>query len=201
VPSGHLISGHTTSCGCAQYQYEDLTGKKFGLLTVIKRDADKWLCKCECGNITRVYTGHLNAGSVISCGCKGSSSGELEVESCLKEANVRYAKEWSFDNLLSENSVPLRFDFALFNEHGLLALIEYQGLQHYVDTGWFGKQQREVTDALKKEYCQQNNIKLFEIRYDENIEEACNTIFSHLGLLQDNSVPSLSVEEGVTTIL
>ena len=38
----------------------DLTGKKFGRLTVIKRDEDRiqpsgqhkarWLCKCDCGN-------------------------------------------------------------------------------------------------------------------------------------------------------
>ena len=36
-------------------KYEDLTGKKFGRLTAIKKAPSRsnktyWLCKCECGN-------------------------------------------------------------------------------------------------------------------------------------------------------
>ena len=37
-------------------KFQDLTGQKFGHLTVIKRDIDRgygtvyWLCKCDCGN-------------------------------------------------------------------------------------------------------------------------------------------------------
>ena len=51
----------------------DLTGKKFGRLTVIKQDKEskrtKWICKCECGNIKSVYACHLKDGSSTSCGC------------------------------------------------------------------------------------------------------------------------------------
>lgn len=36
----------------------------------------------------------------------------------------------------------------------------------------FGRQQREETDALKREYCNQHNIPLIEIRYDEHIKYA-----------------------------
>ena len=42
------------SCGCDKY--EDIAGKKFGRLTVIKKvgvdknQQSKWLCKCDCGN-------------------------------------------------------------------------------------------------------------------------------------------------------
>lgn len=38
----------------------DLTGQKFGLLTVIKREENtntgnsRWLCKCECGNFITI---------------------------------------------------------------------------------------------------------------------------------------------------
>jgi len=35
----------------------------------------------------------------------------------------------------------------------------------------FGRLQRETTDTLKRQYCIKNNIQLFEIRYDESIEE------------------------------
>ena len=59
---------------------EDLTGKKFGLLTVIKqtddyiapkgRHYDRWWCKCECGNELAVVGYHLKEKNKIkSCGC------------------------------------------------------------------------------------------------------------------------------------
>lgn len=53
----------------------DLTGKKFGKLTVIKRDGStadhkaKWLCECECGNETSVSGCQLRNGKTTSCGC------------------------------------------------------------------------------------------------------------------------------------
>ena len=54
-------------------RFEDLTGRKFGRLIVIKRDITsrrtKWICKCECGNIKSVYACHLKDGSSTSCGC------------------------------------------------------------------------------------------------------------------------------------
>lgn len=52
----------------------DLTGKKFGRLTVIeyaesKRNGAQWLCVCECGN-KKVYNGQsLRTGHTRSCGC------------------------------------------------------------------------------------------------------------------------------------
>jgi hypothetical protein len=49
----------------------DLTGQKFGELTVISYSGDgKWNCKCSCGNITQVKTTNLKYGKSKSCGCK-----------------------------------------------------------------------------------------------------------------------------------
>lgn len=60
-------------------KYKDLTGMKFGYLTVIKRIEDHiepsgrkvavWECLCDCGNIKNVYGKHLKGGDVQSCGC------------------------------------------------------------------------------------------------------------------------------------
>lgn len=53
----------------------DLTGNRYGRLTVIKRATDKeykrphWLCKCDCGNETIVSSANLCAGTTNSCGC------------------------------------------------------------------------------------------------------------------------------------
>lgn len=46
---------------------------------------------------------------------------------------------------------------------------EYQGIQHYQNTKYFGKYEREVTDLLKKDYCNSHNILLYEIKYNEDI--------------------------------
>lgn len=57
----------------------DLTGQKYGMLTVISRSADrgsgkkptvKWDCVCECGKITCVTSSALLTGHTVSCGCK-----------------------------------------------------------------------------------------------------------------------------------
>ena len=52
---------------------EDLTGKIFGRLKVIRRIENAkqplWLCECVCGNNTAVTTDHLVSGHTKSCGC------------------------------------------------------------------------------------------------------------------------------------
>lgn len=47
----------------------DLTGQKFGRLTAVLHNGNKWLCKCDCGNETLAKTGNLNNGHTQSCGC------------------------------------------------------------------------------------------------------------------------------------
>lgn len=66
-------------------KFEDLTGRKFGKLTVLRRGEDiyygkyhqiviTYICECECGNIKQIPGCHLRGGNVKSCGC---SKGEL----------------------------------------------------------------------------------------------------------------------------
>lgn len=58
----------------------DLTGHKYGRLTVIKYCGNKrqssngrtyryWLCRCDCGKEVEVSTEHLRSGNTKSCGC------------------------------------------------------------------------------------------------------------------------------------
>lgn len=55
-------------------KFIDLTGQKFGRLTVIERAENKhnnsaWLCKCECGALCVVQSCSLRSGRTKSCGC------------------------------------------------------------------------------------------------------------------------------------
>jgi hypothetical protein len=59
----------------------NLSGKKFGYLTVIKATKSiggryYWICSCICGRFTKVRTGDLNSGSTQSCGCKQWKKGK-----------------------------------------------------------------------------------------------------------------------------
>ena len=53
----------------------DLTGRKFGRLTVLKRVENdkhkyiKWLCMCDCGIKKIIMGSHLKNGNTKSCGC------------------------------------------------------------------------------------------------------------------------------------
>lgn len=73
------------NCGCLRHhdlvQTEDLTGKIFGMLTVLNREADSidkngnktpmWKCKCSCNNKNEIIVSgySLKEKRVISCGC------------------------------------------------------------------------------------------------------------------------------------
>lgn len=86
VKGKDLRRGHTKSCGCLQKENAvnlgrasmiDLTGQKFGRLTVLRETSKKertgnavyWDCLCECGNIISAAGYHLRRGSITSCGC------------------------------------------------------------------------------------------------------------------------------------
>lgn len=53
----------------------DMTGEKYGHLTVISRDKNDgsghatWLCRCDCGNMVSVSGSKLRAGGKNSCDC------------------------------------------------------------------------------------------------------------------------------------
>lgn len=60
-------------------RFKDLTGEKFGRLTVVKRIEDhyypsgrhdvQYRCMCDCGNAVNVLGIHLRSGHTSSCGC------------------------------------------------------------------------------------------------------------------------------------
>lgn len=88
--AGRLNSGNTKSCGCTRKEkllvmnknkVVDMRGLKIGKLTIISKTNEKtshgnikWLCKCDCGNETKVSQGHLHSGKTKSCGCSTKES-------------------------------------------------------------------------------------------------------------------------------
>ena len=79
----------------------DLTGKKFGSLTVISRADNtkngkaRWFCKCDCGRFKTkpVTTNDLKSGKVQSCGCKYKTSNKENAKRH-GETNTRIYRIW-----------------------------------------------------------------------------------------------------------
>ncbi len=102
VSSSSLKKGNTQSCGCLKRETTtriDITGQKFGKLTVIKylRTEGKeafWLCKCDCGNEKEVKGTYLRNKQTKSCGCvKTTSFEEKEVLDFVKSIYKGYVIE------------------------------------------------------------------------------------------------------------
>lgn len=83
-----LVVGIIKSCGCLRSESskrnaakrvyrgyrKDLSGEKFGRLTVLKYSHSKnkrsyWLCVCDCGKIKTASGRNLSDGGTKSCGC------------------------------------------------------------------------------------------------------------------------------------
>ena len=177
IRGSHLVSGAIKSCGCLNFDKNDLTGQTFGFLTVLSLTDKKgnsgqniWLCRCECGTLKEVRSTSLRSGEVSSCGCI-QSMGNARIKQILNENQVAYKDEYTFDDLLGESNRRLRFDFALLDEKKeIVALIEFQGNQHYYDKphGYYTEElicKIKKHDKLKKEYCIKHDLNLIEIPY------------------------------------
>lgn len=69
----------------------DLTGRKFGRLTVIRRNGSLhghalWTCRCICGSASDIASGDLLSGKTLSCGCLKK---ELAASKSLHAGQVR----------------------------------------------------------------------------------------------------------------
>ena len=178
-----LRSGATKSCGCLSKEqakninFVDITGKRFGKLTVIQYLGNsKWSCLCDCGNKTEVIASHLKSGHTTSCGCN-RSKGELFIKNWLRENKINFQSEYTISTVKNKNGNLVRFDFAIFDNNGKLKiLIEYNGKQHYdISDPWY-KDIVKNGDEVKEKYANDNNIPLYIIKYNDNIEQFVNSI-------------------------
>ena len=143
-----------------------------------------WRCRCTCGKEIDVRAGALRSGRTQSCGCKKSKNNR-KIEKFLQEKKIHYKAEYFFDDLyISNPKGKLKFDFAIFNNNKLIGLIEYQGIQHFQPVNFFGGQegfeQQQIRDIKKKEYCQNHNIKLYYINYNEDTLDRMEVIINEL---------------------
>lgn len=108
----------------------DLTGRRYGRLTVIAESPTKtrnkvsWICKCDCGNTTSPIPGNaLQSGNTRSCGCLHS---EETREKMLKHGmrNTRLYGIWN--GMKNRCYNPNRKDFSYYGGRGIEVCTEWK---------------------------------------------------------------------------
>lgn len=159
--------------------FDDKRGIKVGslsplYLTSVRQPGDSWVCRCDCGHY-RVVNRLMLRDDARSINCcreclKRYSNGERFIERVLIKMGIVYQSEYSFPDLKDKGR--LRFDFAILNEtRGVVACIEYDGLQHYgpIENNSFATEEYWKVlhrhDEQKNQYCLSHNIPLLRIPY------------------------------------
>lgn len=136
-------------------------GSNIPILHKCKKDGYEWM---------------VSPASILSgngCPVCFESKGERKVRQLLEGNKIVYYFQKTFDKCKDIKQLPFDFYLPEYN-----VCIEYQGEQHYKPIDYFGGEEKfeiqQKHDQIKRDYCKKNNIKLLEIRYDEDIEEKLN---------------------------
>lgn len=100
------------------------------------------------------------------------SRGEKYIETQLLLNNIKYKEQKRFNDC--KNVIPLPFDFC----------IEFDGIHHYqiknVHGGFDRLVKQKENDRIKTKYCKDNNIKLFRIKYTDDIKKEVQNILDYI---------------------
>jgi hypothetical protein len=107
----------------------DITGQKFGKLTVLGRDYSyqspkhtKWFCKCECGNIKSIFRNSLISGRTQSCGCQ-MYKGKNGINKTHGMSNTRIYHEWAS---MKKRCLPNTHDSKQYHDRGISVCDEWK---------------------------------------------------------------------------
>lgn len=163
---------------CSGYDKKDIEYvrekmKKEGhILLSDKYNDAKTILEVECpkNHIYKINWNNFQQGK--RCPYCNESKGEEKICKWLEENNLKYIRQYKFNDCKFYNCLP--FDFYLPD---INILIEYDGIQHFQIVTHFGGfdsfVDTKIRDTIKNEYCKKNNIKLVRIPYWEkdNIEK------------------------------
>lgn len=129
--------------------------------------------KCGCTFLQKP-SDHLDG-----CGCNKCNNSHLEneTEKLLNKYHINYIPKKQFEWLVFKQKQHLDFYLPDYN-----IAIECQGEQHYVQFRFKNQDNKEKLkliqerDECKRNLCQSNNLPLYYIKYNDNIEEKLKEI-------------------------
>lgn len=142
------------------------------ILHKCKLDGHEWFAQPN-----HILSGH-------GCPVCNNSIGEKLIAKYFTDHNISFMPQYTFDDCKNKKKLP--FDFYL-PEHKVC--IEYDGLQHFQPVDHFGGEDgfviRQHNDAIKTTYCNENNITLLRIRYDQDVGVELNNFFNNTKLMKE----------------
>ena len=181
TPNNHLAGENCLECG-RESTSDKLRGNivdiinranivhnfryQYNLINEYKKFSQKVKIICpDHGVFVQTIGSHLSGNGCQNCKL---SNGELLIRNYLKTNNISFNSQIKFNDCKNIKSLP--FDFGLRNkDNKLIALIEFQGGQHYKSIELFGGEitfkNQQRNDQIKFDFCFNNKIPLLCIPY------------------------------------
>jgi len=122
---------------------------------------------CEIhGSFLQSPDNHLHGKGCRKC---KTSHGENYIKEILEENDIEFIFDWSDHDCIVKR--PLKFDFFIPE---LNIIIEYDGIQHFEPSDFFGGEKAfkklQKYDRLKNKWADKNGFKLVRVKYDQDID-------------------------------
>ena len=149
-----------------------IVGNEYKILDTYKNNCTKIrFIHNKCGYIYSSSVANFLKGNRCPH-CKVGSKGEEIIKKYLLDNNIKFKREYYFNDLRGSKNKPLRFDFCILdNDDNIKMLLEYDGRQHYIyEKSSFISYEDFINtkkrDKMKNDYCIKNNILLLRINYN-----------------------------------
>jgi hypothetical protein len=148
-----------------------INNKSFDIVSKeYKHSRDKLTFHCnDCNKNFKLYWNDLCNRNADCPSCnEHDSRGEKHIRDCLLRNKIPFEHPIKLENC--RNKRQLSFDFGVYTEIGWV-LIEYNGVQHYIQSEFYGGgnrfEKQQINDNIKYQYCIDNNIELIIIPYTD----------------------------------
>jgi very-short-patch-repair endonuclease len=147
-----------------RYEYSLVDYKNYKTKVII-------ICKKHGKFLQNAYQ-HMSGSGCRIC---NESKGERIIKDSLTNKNILFERQKTFIGCKYKRVLP--FDFYLKDYN---ICIEFDGLQHYKPISTWGGEKNfkdiKKRDKIKNEYCKHNGIKLYRIKYNDDIQNNMNKI-------------------------
>lgn len=132
----------------------DLTGRRFGRLTVVERLPNKvkgksawsmWRCKCDCGNYADVLGASLKQNKTKSCGClhSESCSANGKKRATHKSTHTRLYRIWR--GMLQRCYSPTNKDYKRYGGRGISVCNDWLNFEPFYEWSMANGYQENLT--------------------------------------------------------